>query len=186
VTTDLTDADLWERATTGESAAFGEIFDRHSRAIYNHCFRKTSSWSTAEDLTSVVFLETWRRRETVRLHDDSALPWLFGVANNVVRGHRRSARRYLGAISRMSPPDPVPDHADSVIDDLRDEQRMTEVRTAMSQMRRVDREVFELCVWAGLNHVQAAAALGVAVGTVKSRLARARGRLRQDISGAAN
>ncbi len=69
-----TDRDLWAAATAGDGEAFGRIFDRHCRAVYNHCFRRTGSWSTAEDLTSVVFLEAWRRHREVELHGDSACP----------------------------------------------------------------------------------------------------------------
>jgi DNA-directed RNA polymerase specialized sigma24 family protein len=51
-----TDRELWERAAAGSGEAFGELFDRHSRAVYNHCFRLTASWTAAQDLTSTVFL----------------------------------------------------------------------------------------------------------------------------------
>ena len=53
---DLSDGSLWELAGAGDGDAFGQLFDRHARAVYNHCFRLTASWSTAEDLTSTTFL----------------------------------------------------------------------------------------------------------------------------------
>jgi RNA polymerase sigma-70 factor, ECF subfamily len=55
-----TDATLWELACAGDGEAFGQLFDRHASAVYNHCFRLTASWSTAEDLTSTTFLLAWR------------------------------------------------------------------------------------------------------------------------------
>jgi DNA-directed RNA polymerase specialized sigma24 family protein len=91
------DAELWRQAGLGEAGAFGVLFDRHSRAIYNYCARRTGEWALAEDLTSIVFLEAWRRRAAVVLAGDSALPWLYGVATNVVRNQRRSKRRYRAA-----------------------------------------------------------------------------------------
>lgn len=62
-----TDASLWEQAGAGSGEAFGVLFDRHSRAVYNHCFRLTASWATAEDLTSATFLLAWRQRGRMRL-----------------------------------------------------------------------------------------------------------------------
>jgi DNA-directed RNA polymerase specialized sigma24 family protein len=59
------DRELWQRAADGDSTAFGEIFERHAKAVYNHLFRRISDWSQAEDLTSAVFLHAWRRRSSV-------------------------------------------------------------------------------------------------------------------------
>jgi DNA-directed RNA polymerase specialized sigma24 family protein len=72
----------------------------HARVIYNYCFRRIGNWATAEDLLSVVFLEAWRRRDK-ELPPDKVLPWLFGIATNVVLNRQRSERRYLGALARM-------------------------------------------------------------------------------------
>ncbi|MEV4554969.1 RNA polymerase sigma factor [Nonomuraea wenchangensis] len=88
-----TDLELWSRAAGGSGEAFGALFDKYARDVYNHCFRRTADWSAAEDLTSVVFLEAWRRRGEVRIDRESALPWLLGVANNVLRNRHRSLRR---------------------------------------------------------------------------------------------
>jgi RNA polymerase sigma-70 factor (ECF subfamily) len=62
----LPDEELWSAAASHDVNAFGELFERHADTVYNHCFRRTGSWSVAEDLTSVVFLETWRRRKQVQ------------------------------------------------------------------------------------------------------------------------
>ena len=57
---DLDDSVLWSRARSGDSEAFGMLFERHGRTIYNYCFRRVGSWAVAEDLVSIVFLEAWR------------------------------------------------------------------------------------------------------------------------------
>src|ERR1700712_959649 len=75
--------------------ALATLFDRYGDRIYNHCFRATGDWAEAEDATSSVFLEVWRHRHRVRLHDGSTLPWLYGVATHVCRNAGRSRRRYL-------------------------------------------------------------------------------------------
>ena len=96
-----TDGDLWRRAVDGEPDAFGVLFERHGRAVYNYLFRRTADWALAEDLTSVVFLEAWRRRKDVRLEAELALPWLFGIATNVLRNSRRSQWRHRAALERL-------------------------------------------------------------------------------------
>ena len=95
--------------------AFGLLFDRHGRAVYNHCFRLVGSWGAAEDLTQTVFLMAWRTRARVRMTTDSALPWLLGVATNVVRTHHRSTTRRL-RIARRLPGEDVPELVHGCVD----------------------------------------------------------------------
>jgi RNA polymerase sigma factor (sigma-70 family) len=174
----LSDAALWAR-TGDEPTAFAEIFQRHADAVYNHCFRKTASWSTAEDLRSVVFLEAWRRRQEVRLHEESILPWLLAVANNVVRTRARSLRRHRSMLARLPMSlVSVDDPEAEAIARLDDEAQMRRVQSAISGLPRGEQDVLALCVWAELDYAAAAVALGVPVGTVKSRLSRARQHLR--------
>lgn len=173
-----TDQQLWDLAVGGESRAFGELFERHHRAVHTFCFRRTASWDTAEELTSVVFLETWRRRQAVSLELDSMLPWLLGVATRVTRNRRRSTARYQAALGRVPRPPATPDHADDVAGRIDDERRMARVLAAVETLPRRERDVLALCVFAELDYEAAAAALGIPVGTVRSRLSRARSRLR--------
>jgi RNA polymerase sigma-70 factor (ECF subfamily) len=184
-TDDPTDRELWEEAAAGRGAAFGELFERHARTIYNYCFRRTGDWALAEDLTSTVFLEAWRRRREVILHENSLLPWLYGVATNLLRNVRRTLRRHRAALDRL----PLgtgadPDIAEDVAGRLDDERRMHGLLRTLRRMPKADLDVISLCVWQGLTYAQAATALGVPVGTVRSRLARARRRIRE-LGGAA-
>jgi RNA polymerase sigma factor (sigma-70 family) len=173
---ETTDSELWRLAAGGEPAAFGTIFERHARAVYNHCFRRTANWSLAEELTSMVFLEAWRRRGSVRLDRDSALPWLLGVATNVIRNERRSRRRHRAALDRL-PEERGNDFAGDADARMDDERRMRIVLRRVARMPRSDQDVLALCAWAGLSYDQAAVGLGIPVGTVRSRLSRARARL---------
>lgn len=172
------DEELWRRGADGEPEAFGDLFDRHATAVYNFVFRRIGSWSDAEDLTSLVFLHAWRRRGEVVLVHDSALPWLLRTADFVVRNERRRQRfRWLN-LHRQAPATDEPDHADRVaarIDDERDARRLREL---LRRLPRHEQEIVELCFWSGLDAQSAAVALDVPLGTVKSRLARARKRLR--------
>ncbi|MEV4287251.1 RNA polymerase sigma factor [Nonomuraea bangladeshensis] len=173
-----TDLELWSRAAEGSGEAFGALFDRYARDVYNHCFRRTADWSAAEDLTSVVFLEAWRRRGEVRIHRESALPWLLGVANNVLRNRHRSLRRHRAALERLPARAYEPDPAEDVAGRLDGERRMRAILALVDRLPPADREVLALCVWSELTYEEAAVALGVPVGTVRSRLSRARSRLK--------
>jgi RNA polymerase sigma factor (sigma-70 family) len=173
-----TDAELWRRAVEGEPEAFGVIFERHARAVYNYLFRRTGDWSLAEDLTSVVFLDAWRRRSDVRLERDLALPWLLGVATNVLRNRRRSQWRYRAALERV-PRERVEDFATDADSRLDDERLMRGVLRSLSKLPKREQDVIALCVWADLSYEEASVALDIPVGTVRSRLSRARARLRE-------
>ncbi|MEV6490936.1 RNA polymerase sigma factor [Actinoplanes sp. NPDC051633] len=168
---------LRARLRAGDAAAFGQVFDDHARDVHRHALRTTGSWATAEDVVSLTFYEAWRLRERLLPDGDSLLPWLLGIATNVLRNTRRAARRHSAALARLHI-EPVPDFADEVVDRMRDADRLAAAVAALSRLRPADREVFTLCVWSGLDYAQAAEALGVPVGTVRSRLSRARARLR--------
>lgn len=174
---DLADSALWRRAAAGEPEAFGLLYERHARSIYNYLFRRCGDWSVAEDLTSVVFLEAYRRRADARIVEGKVLPWLYGVATNVVRNQRRSLRRYSEALERLPPPDAELGVAGLAADRIDAEREMRRVLTALHQLPESDKDVLSLCLWSELSYEDAAAALGIPVGTVRSRLSRARARL---------
>lgn len=175
----LSDGDLWSLAAHDHDGdAFGVLFDRHADAVYAHCFRRTASWSVAEDLTSVVFMEAWRRRTDVRLSGNSILPWLLAVANNATRNAERSLRRHKRLLAALPPPEAVSDIAEDAARRADSERAMRSVRELLAALAAPEREVLELCDWAGLSYAQAAVALDVPVGTVRSRLSRARQHLR--------
>jgi RNA polymerase sigma factor (sigma-70 family) len=173
-----TDAELWQRAVEGEPEAFGVLFERHARSVYNYLFRRTADWSLAEDLTSIVFLEAWRRRHDVRLERDLALPWLLGVATNVLRNRRRSQWRHRAALERL-PRERAEDFTDDAAGRIDDERGMRGTLRAIASLPQREQDVLALCVWAEQSYEDAALALGIPVGTVRSRLSRARGRLRE-------
>lgn len=172
-----TDRQLWADASARDGEAFGTLFRRHARVVYNHCFRLTGSWTIAEDSTSLTFLTAWRRRTDVRLARDSALPWLLAIATNVSQHQQRSARRARALTERLSADPPQVDHADDVAARLDDERRMAEVLRIVGRFPRAEREALALCVWSGVSYPDAAAALGLAESSVRARVSRARARL---------
>ncbi|GAA0218940.1 RNA polymerase sigma factor [Saccharothrix mutabilis subsp. mutabilis] len=176
-TEDPDDRALWAQAAAGSGHAFGVLFDRHAKAVYNHCFRLTASWAAAEDHLQATFLLAWRKRDRLRLERDSALPWLLAVATNVVRSDRRSTARRLRLFHRVPVEQPVPDHADLVAERVDDQRRMRELLAAVDRLPRGEREALALCVWSGVSYADAAAVLGVAEVSVRSRVSKAKARL---------
>jgi RNA polymerase sigma factor (sigma-70 family) len=174
----LSDADLWDRVTAHDGEAFAELFDRHADKVYNHCFRRLADWSMAEDLASVVFLEAWRKRRQVRLNDDSVLPWLLAVANNCLRNAERSRRRYRRLLTKLPQPEDTPSFDAQASDRVDDEAKMRRLLVVLHQLSIEDQEIIALCDWSGLSYGEAVTALDIPIGTVKSRLSRARSRLR--------
>lgn len=177
---ELSDSALWEHAAAGDADAFGQLFERHGRRIYNYCFRRTADWALAEDLTSLTFLVAWRGRCGVVLRAETALPWLYGIATNVLRNQRRSFRRSRNALDRLPRERlDVPDFADETAERLDDEREMRALLRLFAKLPRREQDVIALCDWSGLSYEDAAAALVVPIGTVRSRLARGRRRLRE-------
>jgi RNA polymerase sigma-70 factor, ECF subfamily len=172
--TEPDDRTLWSQ-NSGD--AFTVLFDRHAKAVYNHCFRLTASWAAAEDHVQSTFLVAWRRRSEMRLERDSALPWLLAVATYVVRGDRRSIARRLRLTSRIPESEPVPDHADDVPARVDDQRQMAALLTAVNKLPRNEREALALCVWSEVSYRDAAAVLGITEGSVRARVSKAKSRL---------
>ncbi|MDQ0698009.1 RNA polymerase sigma factor (sigma-70 family) [Streptomyces sp. W4I9-2] len=167
------------RIRAGDPDAFRELFRDHAQLVFRHAVRTTGDWSAAEDIVSLTFLEAWRLRGKLRDEGESPRPWLMGIAVNVLRNTGRSARRHERALARVPLRDVLPDFADELVGRIADSSELAAAKRALGQLRRAEREVFALCVWSGLGYAEAAEALGVPVGTVRSRLSRARARLRK-------
>ncbi|WP_371577247.1 RNA polymerase sigma factor [Streptomyces sp. NBC_01314] len=165
------------RIRAGDREAFAEIYDAYARAVYNHAYRMTGDWSTAEEVMADTFLDAWRTRERLEPDGGSLKPWLLGMATNKARNANRGLGRRLAFLARRPALAPVADFADETAGRLDDARRLAAVRQVYGRLRRGERDVLALCVWSGLDYGQAAEALGVPVGTVRSRLSRARARL---------
>ncbi|MFE5716509.1 RNA polymerase sigma factor [Streptomyces sp. NPDC056501] len=168
-----------DRFRAGDPAALGEAYDEHARVLYHYAFRVCGDRAAAEDVVSATFLEAWRCRGKVHADGGTLRPWLLGIATNIMRGAAREARRRDAALARLPERGVLPDFADEVLARMTDGEQVRAARAALAKLRRREREVFTLVVWAGLDYAAAGEALGIPVGTVRSRLSRARERLRK-------
>jgi len=174
-----TDGLLWGRIRSGDADAFGELYVRHARAVQSYCLWRTADLQSAEDATATVFLEVWRKRESLVLDGDSATPLLLGIATNVLRAQWRSRRRHRDALERVRGagaqlPSDLETEAVARLDAIR------QLKAAGAEIRalpRRERDVLALIAWGELSYEETAAALEIPIGTVRSRLARARARL---------
>ncbi|MGW1225536.1 RNA polymerase sigma factor [Streptomyces sp. NPDC002530] len=166
------------RIRAGDPEAFRELFRDYAQLVYRHAVRSSGDWAMAEDVVSLTFLEAWRLREKLRDEGETPRPWLMGIAVNVLRNTGRAARRHDRALAGIPRGDVLPDFADELVGRMADAEELAAAKKALGTLRRSEREVFTLCVWSGLGYAEAAEALGVPVGTVRSRLSRARKRLR--------
>jgi RNA polymerase sigma-70 factor (ECF subfamily) len=173
------DAELWRLVAADDHDAFTELFERHAQAVWNYAYRLTASWSAADDLLAQVFLAVWRRRSSVQLVRDSALPWLYTVAGNECRNEHRRRGRFLRIAPKLLRVDPTPDHAEVIAQDSATQQRLSRVIAAIARLPRGEREAVEVCLLGNTSTSDAAELFGISEVSVRSRLSRARARLQQ-------
>lgn len=142
--------------------------------MYAYCARRTGDLNLAEDLTSVVSLEAFRRRRKLQLSNTSALLWLLGVADNVTRNAERSLYRYRSALARVPPPSDRASPEDDAINHIDAQEALARAIEALRPLSQAERDVVLLVLWSELSYADAAASLGIPIGTVRSRLASAR------------
>lgn len=155
--------------SVGAPARFGVLYERHVGRVAAYLARRVGS-ELAEDLTAEVFARAFRGRHGYRPDHETALPWLLGIASHLVGDHRRAERRRLAALQRLAAATP------SVVE----EDLASLAPEIVRQLRRLgarDRDALLLVVWGELSYDEAAVALGVPIGTIRSRIARARSRL---------
>jgi RNA polymerase sigma-70 factor (ECF subfamily) len=176
--TTLDDHDLWAAAGAGDREAFTTLYQRHAEAVWRHAHQLTGSRTSAEDVLAATFLTAWRRRSEVRFVADSARPWLLSVAGNEARDERRRSTRHERLARRVGAAPDVRDHSDAVVSRLDDRRRLHGVLTALDRLSADHREVVELVMIAEVPQADAARALGIPEATLRSRVHRARTRLR--------
>jgi RNA polymerase sigma-70 factor (ECF subfamily) len=176
---EVTDDHLLIQRSAGEPEAFGEIFDRRAAAIHRYLARRVGR-TLADDLTAETFLIAFRGRDKYDISHVDCRPWLYGIAANLLRGHRRAEIRQYRALARTGVDPAYASASDDRV--LARVDAAGEVRALAGVLARLpagERDVLTLVSQAQLSYPEVARALGIPVGTVRSRLHSARKRIRQ-------
>ena len=161
----------------GEPEAFGLIYDRHAATLLRFLGRRAGA-TVAEGLVGELFRIAFERRKTFDVSRASALPWLYGIGSNVLLKHRRAEARRLRASARMLTAGGAADRrASAAALDAR--LLLPRVADAIESLPDLEREALLLFAWEELPYESVAEALELPIGTVRSRLNRARARLRE-------
>lgn len=158
-------------------AAFEAIFDRHFGVIHRFLRARVGAES-AEELAGETFTCAFDARGRYDTDYADARPWLYAIATNLVRSQRRSEARRLRAYSRLDHREAVASHAEAADRRLDAEVRGPAIGRALRSLRADDRDALLLVVWGDLTYEETARALEVPIGTVRSRLHRARAEVR--------
>ena len=158
-------------------AAFGALFDRHGATLLRFLARRVEP-AVAEDLLGEVFRIAFEKREAFQQERESARPWLYGIAANLVAKHHRSEARRLRATTRLAARlNPAEDPAERAVPAADARACWDTVVDGLAALPDGERQVLLLFAWEDLTYEEIADALGIPVGTVRSRLSRARRRL---------
>src|SRR3954454_17187507 len=170
----------WRRDLTDEEfkALFRGLFEDHHGEIAGYLRRRLDR-SVADELAAQTFTEAWDRRASYDPSRGSARAWLFGIATNLLRHHRRSEERRLRAYSRFQDQQIEPrNEGDEVCGRLDLQTANPTLAAALASLSPTDRDALLLFAWVGLSYPEIATAAGIPTGTVKSRINRARQQVR--------
>lgn len=158
-----------EPAPIDEESRFRAVFTDTYRPLVAYARRRTSDWSEADDIVAEAYSVAWRRR--TELPAENPLPWLYAVAANVLRNHRRSTGRRLRLVDKIeAQPAPAPAADPADLDGA-------QLRSALASLSDDDQEVLRLVAWEGLSHAEVGVVLDCSTNAVGIRIHRARQRL---------
>jgi RNA polymerase sigma-70 factor (ECF subfamily) len=169
------------RASLTDPGQFAVLFDRHAATVHRYLARRVGD--LADDLLSETFLVAFRRRADYQQVHAEIRPWLLGIATRLIQGHRRSEERRLRALARTQPQDTTPAfNLDELSDRVSAAALRAPIAAALAALKPADRDALVLLAWEQLSYEEIAAALDIPVGTVRSRLNRARRQTRSALA----
>jgi|SRR5579875_358500 len=166
-------------ASGRDPARFAEVFDRHWPRVFRYCVSRAGAGG--EDIAAETFRVALDRRASFDCSREDAGPWLLGIATNLMRHRHRSEARRTHALRRLHQ-DEQADHVDDALDRIEAEAAGARAAEALGQLPAVYRDALLLHVWAELSYGEVAEAMQVSVGTVRSRIHRARTFLRRALT----
>ncbi|GGO29404.1 DNA-directed RNA polymerase sigma-70 factor [Microbispora rosea subsp. aerata] len=177
LSTTLSDAALIEQSRR-DPEVFALLFDRHAAHIHRYVARRLGD-DTADDVVSETFLAAFRQRLDYDTSRAEALPWLYGIATNFIRRHRRAEIHRYKAYSKMGVLPDGGDAAEQAVERASAHAVRRPLARALASLKARDRDVLLLVAWAELTYEEVAGALSIPIGTVRSRLNRARAVVRE-------
>ena len=166
-----------DAASLTDPERFGTVFDAHYEEIRRYIGRRLDL-DVAEDLAAETFLIAFRQRGRFDAARGTVRPWLYGIATNLIGRHRRAEIRRYRALARTGPSPGDDGHDQRVADRVTAGATVGRLSGALARLSKGERDVVLLIAYGGLTYEEIAEALGVAYGTVASRLSRARTKLR--------
>jgi RNA polymerase sigma-70 factor (ECF subfamily) len=160
-----------------EPECFATVFDRYYSPIHGYVARRLGQ-SVAEDVASETFLIAFAQRERYDVVRPDARPWLYGIASNLIARHHRAEQRRYRALARAAVDEVSDGDTDRVAIRLDAQARRRPLAAALAGISKKDRDVLLLVAWADLTSEEAGQALGIPAGTARSRLHRARTKIR--------
>ncbi|MFK4088429.1 RNA polymerase sigma factor [Kribbella sp. NPDC020789] len=163
-----------------DSELFTTIFDRYFEQVHSYLVRRVGP-DIADDLAAETFFVAFRQRARFDRSVGVVRAWLFGIAANLLRRHRRTETRRWQALARLPPPEFAGELEERVAARLSAQASRRRLAAALAALNPRDREAFLMVAFGELTYDEVAKALGIAHGTVCSRLARARRRIRESL-----
>ncbi|GAA2296463.1 RNA polymerase sigma factor [Actinomadura luteofluorescens] len=170
------------RESLRQPERFADLFERHGDEIHRYVARRLGP-DMAEDVVAETFLTAFRKRARYDLGRADARPWLYGIATHALREHRRAEARRNRALARAAPDRPEESFDERSTARVAAGRLRPELAAALARLSAADRDLLLLIAWAELSYDEAAQALGVPIGTIKSRLHRIRKKLHRAFGG---
>jgi RNA polymerase sigma-70 factor (ECF subfamily) len=166
------------KASLHDPARFAAVFDRHGDEIYRYATGRLGP-DAADDVTAETFLTAFRKRGTYDLGRDDARPWLYGIATRWISEHRRTERRHYDGLARLPVPQQAEAFEEAAANRVAARQMLPLLARVLATLSQDERDLLLLVAWTDLSYAEVAQALGIAPGTVASRLHRVRGKVRK-------
>lgn len=174
--TERTDAEV-VRDSLAEPARFGLLYERHAKALHGYAYRRLGR-EAAEDVVAETFMKAFRARRTYDLSRQDARPWFFAIAMREIARHHRIEQTRYRALLRSAADRGEECYADRVADAASAQIWRRPLIEALTRLTRRERDVLLMIAWADLTYEEVARALEIPLGTVRSRLHRARQKVR--------
>jgi len=170
------------RESLQQPERFAALYDRYAATLHRYAGRRVGG-DIADDLVAATFLAAFRARQRYDLARESARPWLFGILTKEIARRHRTEKARFRALERAWSDRPADGLADQVVADVTAQAARGALAAALARLSPAERGVLLLVAWGDLRYDEVAQALDIPVGTVRSRLSRARRKVREALGG---